>query len=123
MLSSAEIFMKSYLWKYIDISINQKEREYIIDNSFYDPDIYQLFLRFENIFNSEDDIRYYVVILSSLNEYTYKRFMVYYMINASRYDKLDSSIGTKCSVSDVDKFIGNNRKRFLILLLSIHFYF
>lgn len=115
--------MKSYLWKYIDISINQKEREYIIDNSFYDPDIYQLFLRFENIFNSEDDIRYYVVILSSLNEYTYKRFMVYYMINASRYDKLDSSIGTKCSVSDVDKFIGNNRKRFLILLLSIHFYF
>lgn len=123
--------MKSYLWKYIDIAINKKEREYIIDNSFYDPDTYSLFRRFEKLFDSEEDIKYYVLILSSLNQQIFRRLMVYYMINVNRYDtrvecqaeSIAKTQQTPYNITDVDKFIGNSSKRFLILLLSIHFYF
>ena len=120
--------MKSYLWKYIDIAINKKEREYIIENSFYDPDTYSLFRRFEKLFGSEEDIKYYVLILSSFNQQTFRRLMVYYMINVSRYDKVedvreDQAQQIPNDITDVDKFIGNSSQRFLILLLSIHFYF
>lgn len=121
MLTSAEIFMKSYLWKYIDIAINNKEREYIVENSFYDPDTYSLFRRFEKLFGSEEDIKYYVLILSSLNQQTFRRLIVYYMINVSRYDKVEDV--RPYDITDIDKFIGNSSQRFLILLLSIHFYF
>lgn len=123
MLSSPEVLFKNYLWKYIDMSINKSEREYIKENCFYAPCIEDLFQRFDRYFESEEAKRCYMLILSSLDDFTIRRFFVYLRINVSRYDENWKETELLTDLYELDRFIGNNTKRFLILLLSIHFYF
>lgn len=125
MLSTPEIFLKSYLWKNIDISINRAENIYIYKNAYQDPDWINIFKNFSYMFDDISILTNYIIILSNINENNLRKFLVFYMINCNNYNVHDLK-KNKLHLENIEMlkdFIGNSEEKFRMFIISMHFYF
>lgn len=124
MVSSPEEFLKNYLWKNVDISINKAEYRYIYRDSKKDPKWVDLFTRFRHLVSSDHIYDCYIIVLSNIDETILQQFYIYYLINCYYYDNtlLDRNRVIK-NISMLKDFIGDNEHKFKIFILSMHFYF
>ena len=125
MLSTPEIFLKNYLWKNIDISINRAENIYIYNNAYQDPDWINIFNNFKYMFDDDSILTNYIIILSNINENILKKFLVFYLINCNNYNVHDlKKHGHHLENLEMLKdFIGNSEEKFRMFIISMHFYF
>lgn len=121
MLTSSTEFMKSFLWKYVDLTINKTEMELL--RTKYTPNtvIESMFERFENIFFDKMDVDNYVFIISIIEPWFWNNFVIFYITYARKLELLNNEkINT---IDDLDKYIDTNEQKFKLLLICLYYYF
>ena len=121
MFTSSTEFMKSFLWKYIDITINKTEMELLQTKYTQNLVIRNMFDRFKDIFYDKNDIENYVLIISIIEPCYWYNFMIFYTTYAIKFEMFeDDKINT---VEDLDKYIDMNERKFKLLLICLYYYF
>ncbi len=127
MLESSENLLKNYLWKYVDLNINNIDRENI--KSIYRfNDQWKVFLNeYRSCFNTEQDIVNFNIVLSQLNPYSFKRFIIFYIttLNAFYAEEgiaLQSRVRLN-SIQELREFIGKDVLKFQLLIVCLYYYF
>jgi hypothetical protein len=121
MLTSSTEFMKSFLWKYIDITINKSEMELLRTKYTQNLVIKSMFERFKDIFYDEIDIDNFVFIISIIEPCYWDNFMIFYITCAIKFEMTEKyKINT---VEDLDKYIDTNERKFKLLLICLYYYF
>lgn len=121
MLTSSTEFVKNFLWKYVDITINKTEIDML--RTKYTPNtvIQSLFNRFNNIFYDKMDVDNYVFIISIIDECHWKNFIIFYITFARKFELLENEkIKT---IEDLDKYIDTDEQKFKLLLICLYYYF
>lgn len=136
MLSTPEMFLKSFLWKRVDISINKAEYQYIFKEALRREEWVKLFSRFEHMVIDKKIFDAYIIVLSNLKKETLHKFLRYFLIHYASYRKreysdtlsyLEESSHTKDHETTIqdsfNAYIGNDDDRFRIFLICMQFYF
>ena len=122
MLSSHE-YLKHFLWKYIDFTINEQDIQVLKSNIVPNKKWFDVLIRFKNNYALNDnDLHNYAIVLSQMNDNVFKLFMIFYMINVCKYVK-NSEKNTITSIEELGKYLNEDEKRFEILLISLYYYF
>lgn len=121
MLTSSTEFVKSYLWKYVDITINRTEIEML--RTKYTPNliIESLFERFKDIFHDEIDVENYVFIISITERFHWNNFMIFYITFAKKFGLSENEKIT--TIGELDKYIDTDEHKFKLLLICLYYYF
>jgi hypothetical protein len=127
MLVSSQDFVKNYMWKYVDITINKEELKILKKQKEYNPSIHSLFSRYRDIFVSEMDMENYLFVMSIIENSLMNKFLIFTETNIKRfYFTQDSTqMGKEESIltlDDLDRLIDNEDK-FKLLLISLYYYF
>lgn len=121
MLTSSTEFVKSFLWKYVDITINKTEMEMLRTKFTPNTVIENLFDRFKNIFHDKMDVENYVFIISIIEAGHWNNFIIFYITFARKFGLLENEkINT---IEDLDKYIDTDEHRFKLLLICLYYYF
>jgi hypothetical protein len=127
MLESSEQLLKNYLWKYVDLNINNIDIEnikriYILNDQWTEfLDDYKKYVR------SNNDLVNFNIILSQLNEYSFQRFMIFFgtiiysFPEFSDDDIYKSRVRLK-TIDDLKTFIGDDINKFKLFILSLYYY-
>lgn len=121
MIISSTEFLRNYLWKYVDMTINKEEYDVIVSRFEYkNTKLYKLFETFKDIVKDDLDIRNYIFIIYCIDNDYIDRFLIFYMMNI-RYMNLGETL--LYSIDDVIEFVGEDRDRFKLLLISLYYFF
>lgn len=124
MLLSSSDFMKNYLWKYIDITINRTEVQQLKTNINYDQYIMDMFNRFKHIFMEQTDIENYVFIMSIIEPCYFDNFVIFYVAFVKKFGLADDDTLKRIStLNDLNNFVDNDEKKFKLMLLCLYYYF
>lgn len=122
MITTSNEFLKSFLWKYVDMTINKYEHDILLSKFNYkNTDLYPFFKGF-NIFTDEQDICNYIFVISSIETYYLERFLIFYITNV-RFLDLDKNPQKINTMEAVIEYIGNNEEKFKLFLISLYFFF
>lgn len=122
MLSTPENFLKSFLWKNVDISINKAENKYIYQNAYQNTEWIEFFNTFLYMFNDTSILTNYIIILSNINDSILEKFLIFYMINCNNYNIYKDRLRLK-DIRMLKNFIGKDEERFRMFIINMHFYF
>lgn len=128
MLVSSQDFVKNYMWKYVDITINKEELKILKKQKDYNPLIYSLFSKYQDIFVSEMDMENYLFIMSIIEDSLMNKFLIFTNTNIKRFysnqigKELELESKPILTLNNLDKFIDNDDK-FKLLLISLYYYF
>lgn len=122
MLSSSGDFLKCYLWKYVDISINKKDMVQLRNIIIVSEDLKELFNRFRNVLTNDLDVQNYVFVMSQIKDNIFVSFMTFYITYYQRC--LNSSDKVKINnIKELSDFICYDEEKFKFLLISLYYYF
>lgn len=122
MLTCSNEFAKGFLWKYVDITINKAEYTFLKNNTRYNTDFENLFNKFRHVFSESTDLYNYLFVVSIIEPFLFKSFLVFYSTNIQRfynnihYKKL-------ASTEELIAYIGCDENKFKLLLISLYYYF
>jgi len=121
MLTSSSEFVKNFLWKYVDITINKTEIELLRTKYTRNAVVERLFDRFKNIFYDKMDLENYVFIISITESCHWNNFIIFYITFARKFNLFDNEkINT---LEDLDKYIDTDERKFKLLLICLYYYF
>lgn len=121
MLSSTNILFKNYLWKYVDININELEYEYIKMNIILDNRCINFFKKYDEYLNNEEDKYNLTSMMSQMSEEVLHNFFKYYTIYLKRLMKEDY-IKNDLTYEDLMKII-NTKDKFKLFIVCLYYYF
>jgi hypothetical protein len=126
MLVCSNDFAKGFLWKYVDMTINKAEFNFLKHRTPHNRDFETLFNRFAHVFCDPSDIHNYLFVVSIIEPFLLKSFITFYSTNVQRFGELKTqndnyrSLG---SVTELIEFIGTDDDKFKLLLISLYYYF
>lgn len=131
MLVCSNDFAKGFLWKYVDITINKAEFNFLKHRTPNNRDFETLFNRFADVFCDPSDMHNYLFVVSIIEPFLLKSFLTFYSTNVQRFDALkaeeeEGELKTKLllgSVVELIEFIGTDDDKFKLLLISLYYYF
>ena len=124
MLTSSTEFVKSFLWKYVDITINKSEIELLKSKVISNTVLLNMFHRFKNIFYDKSDIENIIFIISIIEPCYWNNFIIFYMTYVRKFEvENDEEIKTIITIEDLDNFINTDEKKFKLLLICLYYYF
>lgn len=127
MLVCSNDFAKGFLWKYVDMTINKAEFNFLKHRTPHNRDFEALFNKFAHVFCDPSDMHNYLFVVSIIEPFLLKSFMTFYSTNVQRFEELkgDNNIYHHCigSVIELIEFIGTDDDKFKLLLISLYYYF
>lgn len=125
MLVCSNDFAKGFLWKYVDMTINKAEFNFLKRRIPHNHDFETLFNKFAHVFYDPSDMHNYLFVVSIIEPFLLKSFMTFYSTNVQRFDELEGDNSYQClgSVIELIEFIGTDDDKFKLLLISLYYYF
>jgi hypothetical protein len=124
MLTSSDEFIKNYFWKYVDININIEEANYLKSIIYQKSDWIVFFNKYQQFFQSSNEIVNFSIIISQLDKNDYKRFIIFYLRNCKRIlNSEDENIENIQNVNDLQSFIADDERKFKLFIVCLYYYF
>jgi len=124
MLTSSDEFIKNYFWKYVDININIEEANYLKSIIYQKSDWIVFFNKYQQFFQSSNEIVNFSIIISQLDTNDYKRFIIFYLRNCKRIlNSEDEHIQNIKNVNDLQSFIADDEQKFKLFIVCLYYYF
>lgn len=127
MLESSETLLKNYLWRYVDLNINNIDRANI--KSIYRfNEKWKVFLEeYRRFVNTDQDIVNFNILLSQFNPYSFKRFTIFYITTLNAL-MIEEGLIERCrvrlhSIDDLRDFIGDDVHKFKLFIVCLYHYF
>lgn len=121
MITSSTEFLRNFLWKYVDMTINKEEYNILVSRFEYKTtNLYKLFERFRDVVQEEIDICNYIFILYCIENDYIDRFLIFYMMNVRYLGQQGMEL---FSLDDLIDFVGKDKDRFKLFLISLYYYF
>ena len=127
MLESSETLLKNYLWRYVDLNINNIDRANI--KSIYRfNEKWKVFLEeYRRFVNTDQDIVNFNILLSQFNPYSFKRFAIFYITTLNAL-MIEEGLLERCrvrlhSIDDLRDFIGDDVHKFKLFIVCLYHYF
>jgi hypothetical protein len=127
MIESSEQLVKNYLWKYVDLNINNIDRENIKRIYRLNEQWTEFLENYKKYVKSDNDILNFNIILSQFSEYTFQRFMIFFgtILHSfsSTYNHDNKFRVRLTSIDDLKTFIGDDINKFKLFIVSLYHYF
>jgi hypothetical protein len=121
MLVSTNILFKNYLWKYVDININELEYEYLKMNINHNEECVDFFKNYEKYLNSKEDIHNLISMMSQMNLKLLEKFFKYYTIYLKKIMNINH-IKNNLTFNDLKNII-NTEDKFKLFIVCLYYYF
>jgi hypothetical protein len=126
MVFTSTMLLKNYFWKYVDMNINCREIEYLLEQTLVDKDCEQFLERYKERFsNPSADLRNVCTLLSHLSTKELSTLLQFYHVQVNMINNNDllNTPSTLKTYADLEQFIGKDHELFDVFVVSLYYYF